>query len=107
MNIFIAELLAMRKQSLCFLLFLLCCTVIFSQKVTITRLAYDSLARQPVSYATVTLLQKKDSTLVSFTMTDQHGRFELSGISSGEYRLLLTHLNYPKFYREPEQQQWR
>ena len=27
-------------------------------------------------------------------MTDNNGRFELSGIQNGEYRLLITHVNY-------------
>lgn len=51
-------------------------------------------ARQPVASVTVTLLQKKDSALVSFTMTDDKGRFALTGIHSGTYRLLFTHINY-------------
>ena len=31
---------------------------------------------------------------MSFTMTDNNGRFELSGVQNGEYRLLITHVNY-------------
>ena len=27
-------------------------------------------------------------------MTDNDGRFELKGIPNGEYRLLITHVNY-------------
>lgn len=54
----------------------------------------DTAARQPIASATITLLQKKDSSLVSFTMTDNKGAFELTGIANGEYRLLVTHVNY-------------
>lgn len=54
----------------------------------------DTLAKQPVSNATITVLKKKDSALVSFTMTDNAGRFELTGMDAGEYRLLITHVNY-------------
>jgi hypothetical protein len=57
-------------------------------------LLYDSLAKQPVASATITILQKKDSSLVTFTMTDSKGRFEVLGLGNGEYRLLITHVNY-------------
>ncbi|RYF37507.1 MAG: TonB-dependent receptor, partial [Chitinophagaceae bacterium] len=55
---------------------------------------YDSSPKQEIRGATVTLLRSKDSSLVSFTMTDNKGGFELTGLSTGEYRLLLTHINY-------------
>ena len=74
---------------------LLFCTIAFTQKNgTIKGLAFDTIARQPVSNATITLMQKKDSLLISFTMTDKTGRFELTGIQNGEYRLLITHVGY-------------
>jgi hypothetical protein len=57
-------------------------------------IALDTISRQPVASATITLMDKKDSSLVSFTMTDNSGRFELTGIPNGEYRLLITHVNY-------------
>lgn len=56
--------------------------------------AYDTLSKQSVGAATVTVLDKKDSSLISFTMTDNSGRFELKGIPNGDYRLLITHVNY-------------
>lgn len=55
---------------------------------------YDTAAKQPVVSATITVLQKKDSALVSFSMTDAKGRFEITGLGNGEYRLLVTHINY-------------
>lgn len=67
----------------------------FAQKKgSIKGVAFDTLTRQPVAGATITLVEKKDSSLVSFTMTDNGGRFELSGIPNGEYRLMITHVNY-------------
>jgi hypothetical protein len=57
-------------------------------------MAFDTPARQGVSSATITLMQKKDSSLISFTMTDDNGKFELTGIQNGEFRLLMTHVNY-------------
>lgn len=57
-------------------------------------IAFDTISRQPVASATITVVAKKDSSLVSFTMTDNAGRFELTGIPNGEYRLMITHVNY-------------
>lgn len=57
-------------------------------------LAYDTIDKQPVSGATITILERKDSSLVSFTMTGNDGRFELKGIANGNYRLLISHVNY-------------
>lgn len=57
-------------------------------------IAWDTLSRQPVAAATVTVLERKDSSLVSFTMTGADGRFEIRGLANGDYRLLITHVNY-------------
>lgn len=54
----------------------------------------DTFAKHPLSSATITLMQKKDSSLISFTMTDNDGKFVLTGIQKGEYRLLITRVNY-------------
>jgi len=70
-------------------------TIVFAQKNGIIKgMAFDTIARQPVTSATITLMQKKDSSLISFTMTDNNGKFELTGIQNGEFRLLMTHVNY-------------
>ena len=77
------------------LLALCCSTVGMAQKNgSVKGMAYDSLAGHPVSAATVTVLDKKDSSLISFTITDNNGGFEIKGLANGQYRLLLTHINY-------------
>ena len=55
---------------------------------------YDSVAKQAVGSGTITLLSQKDSSLISFTMTDDQGRFTIDKIANGKYRLLITHVNY-------------
>src|SRR3569832_2884603 len=57
-------------------------------------LAFDTISKQPVAGATVTVLERKDSSLVTFTMTGNDGRFELRGIANGDYRLLISHVYY-------------
>jgi hypothetical protein len=55
---------------------------------------FDTIAKQPVPAATITVLQRKDSSLVTFTMTNSHGEFSLANVPYGDYRLLVTHVNY-------------
>lgn len=77
------------------LIFLIASSVLFAQKNgTVKGIAYDTLAKQAVASATITVVQKKDSSLVSFTMTNSKGYFELNGIPNGEYRLFITHISY-------------
>ncbi len=84
----------MRKISL--LLWFACfTTVLAAQKNgSVKGVAYDTISKQPVAGATISVLEKKDSSLVTFTMTANDGQFELKGLSNGEYRLMITHVNY-------------
>jgi hypothetical protein len=84
----------MRKIYLFAILFGLSFTISAQKNGSIKGVAFDTLSRQPVPLATVTVVAKSDSSLVSFTMTDNAGRFELTGIPNGEYRLLISHVNY-------------
>ncbi len=80
-----------------FLLLLSVCftTVLLAQRNgSVKGIAFDTISKQPVAAATITVLDKKDSSLVTFTMTGNDGRFELKGLTNGEYRLLITHVNY-------------
>jgi hypothetical protein len=80
-----------------YLLLLACCCslALHAQNTgTIKGTVSDTIASQPVTSATITLLKKKDSSLVSFAMTNNRGYFELKGVASGEYRLLVSHVNY-------------
>lgn len=75
--------------------FLLMSMMAFSQKNGLVRgVVMDTAAKHPVAGATLTVLQRKDSSLVSFSMTDNNGRFEMRNLANGDYRLLITHVNY-------------
>ncbi|MEO8416111.1 MAG: outer membrane beta-barrel protein [Ginsengibacter sp.] len=60
----------------------------------ITGITFDTSLRQSVPNATITVLKKNDSSLVTFTIADNDGRFELRKLSNGAYRLLITQVNY-------------
>ena len=75
-----------------FLVLLSACftTALSAQKNGVVKgLAFDTISKQPVAAATITVLEKKDSSLVTFSMTGNDGRFELKGIPNGEYRLMI------------------
>jgi hypothetical protein len=93
-NIFVAEIIAMRKIYLLVLPIFFATTLFAQKNGSVKGVSFDTISKQPVTAATVTVLEKKDSSLVSFIVTDNEGRFELKGIPIGEYRLLITHVNY-------------
>ena len=47
--------------------------------------------------ATVSVLQIKDSSLVSYTLSDEKGAFEIKNISLGEYHLFISFSGYEVF----------
>ena len=57
-------------------------------------IVFDTIAKQPVAAATITVLQRSDSSLVTFTMTNSRGEFSLTNVGYGDFRLLVTHVNY-------------
>jgi hypothetical protein len=67
--------------------------LVLAQRYTIKGSVIDTVSN-PMSYATVVLLQAKDSTLVNFGVTDAKGLFELKGISSGDYHLKVTFVGF-------------
>src|SRR5882762_1048659 len=61
---------------------------------TINGFLMDTSARQPVSNATVTVMDAKDSSLIAFSRTEQNGKFTIKGLGNGKFRLLITHVGY-------------
>ncbi|MBS0025914.1 outer membrane beta-barrel protein [Chitinophaga sp. 22321] len=54
----------------------------------------DSTTREAMPAATVVLLNAKDSSVASTTMTDTKGNFELTSVADGAYRLYVSFLGY-------------
>src|SRR6187399_1193928 len=54
---------------------------------------------QPLSKATISVLQKKDSSLVVYTMSDSKGIFGLKNLSIGDYQIFISFTGYEVYKR--------
>jgi len=67
-------------------------TVVHAQKPdgTIQGKLMDTSAKQPVNGATVSVLNAKDSSLATFTLSTKQGTFEIKGLAEGDYKVIIT-----------------
>ncbi len=84
----------MRKVYLLLLTACFTTTLLAQKNGSVKGVAFDTISKLPVAAATITVLERKDSSLVTFTMTGNDGRFELKGLANGEYRLMISHVSY-------------
>lgn len=54
----------------------------------------DTASHQPIADATVSVIQASDSSLVTFTLSNKQGIFEIKGLETGSYRLVISHQAY-------------
>lgn len=54
----------------------------------------DTASKQPVADATISIINTKDSSLVTFTLTNKQGVFEVKGLVEGNYILQISHGAY-------------
>jgi len=54
----------------------------------------DTASKQPISDATVAVINAKDSSLASYILSDKQGAFQIKGLDLGNYRLIITHQGY-------------
>lgn len=54
----------------------------------------DTTAKMNIADATVSVLQAKDSSLVTFTLSNKQGAFEVKGLATGDYRLIISSKGY-------------
>lgn len=83
------------RQTFTLLILLFVTTTIHAQRNGVVRgVLTDTLNNVSVVDATVTVMNRKDSSLVSFGMTDNTGKFEITNLPTGEYRLLFSHIAF-------------
>lgn len=88
------KILALLALSLCF-------AGAYAQKAdgSITGKLMDTTNKKPIADATVSLLNAKDSSLVTFTLSNKQGQFDIKGLAAGNYRLIITHQEYTEIKR--------
>ncbi len=60
----------------------------------------DTVGKQPITDATVSVLGATDSTLKNFTLSGKTGNFEIKGLTDGDYKLVITHQGYVEFKKK-------
>lgn len=60
----------------------------------------DTTAKQPIADATVSVLNAKDSSLATFTLSNKQGVFEVKGLLAGDYRLVITSKGYEEIKKK-------
>ncbi len=59
----------------------------------------DTAVKQSLSGATVSVVSVKDSSLVSYTLSNEQGQFEIKDLDAGDYRILISFQGYQTFNR--------
>ena len=54
-------------------------------------------SKLPISDATISVLNTKDSALATFTLSNRQGVFEIKGLEAGNYQLIITHQGIETF----------
>jgi hypothetical protein len=70
--------------------------VLYGQKIDISG-HVEGEDSEVLQSATAVLLSPKDSTLVSFGLTDNNGRFKLMGVKADNYLLQVTYLGFEQY----------
>ncbi len=82
-------------------LLLLCSFIItfsFGQKATLKGIITDTLNKQNLQYAVVSLLHTKDSVLYRFGRSKEKGNFEITNVQAGKYVMLVSYPTYADYY---------
>jgi hypothetical protein len=64
------------------------------EKQSIKGTLIEQKTNQPVPYATVVLLKSSDSTMINGAVSDDNGKFMISPVISGTYRLRVSTIGY-------------
>ena len=69
----------------------------FSQSGSIKGKVVDSSVKQNLADATISVLDPKDSTPVSYTISDKTGSFQIKNLDTGLYRIVVSYAGYRSF----------
>src|SRR4051812_37361869 len=79
----------------------LCCFFVLStaiaQQSSLKGTITDTLNKQNLSNAVISILRARDSVLVKFTRTDAQGNFEVKNVPSGNFILIVSYPTYADY----------
>ncbi len=86
-------------KRIAFLFLILTNLAVYAQnRASITGTVKDSLNKETLEFATVAIVHLRDSSLISYTLTDKDGRFILRNLPSDQpVKLLISYVGYESF----------
>jgi hypothetical protein len=69
---------------------------------TIRGTVTDSISKRGLAYTTISIVNAKDSTLVSFTRADSTGKFKLNALDKGRYLLSASYVGFVPVWKTIE-----
>ena len=85
------------KRNLSFLLLFLCLGSFSygqNKSITVSGHIIDGSTKFQIAYATIAITKKSDGTAIAGSLSDENGRFSLSGIPSGNYTVAISMMGY-------------
>src|ERR1700710_2852021 len=55
----------------------------------------DSISKQPLNYASVSVFRSTGKTPINGVLTDEKGNFKIEGLHPGAYKLRIAYIGYP------------
>ncbi len=77
---------------------LTCLNLLEAQNASVKGVITDTINRQQLHNTSISLLQVKDSVLVTFTRSGKNGDFETERVKPGSYLLMITMPTYADYY---------
>lgn len=84
------------------ILFALSNIVQAQQPVALKGNIYDTATKRGLAYATISIVNAKDSTLVTFTRADSTGKFSFKSLDKGTYLLSASYVGYIPIWKNIE-----
>jgi len=88
----------MKQNSIVKIIFLTVCLlvgkILTAQNISIEGSVADSSLSKPLISATISLARAKDSSLISFTRTNEQGFFQLKNVAAGKYLISVSYVGY-------------
>jgi hypothetical protein len=67
--------------------------------IIVKGVVFDTASKRGLAYATISVVNAKDSTLVTFTRADSTGKFKLSSLEKGRYLLSSSYVGFIPVWR--------